>query len=706
MSESWLWDPELKQLRGLFGVQMPHELIVPTGPCPVQQRLDQALSTVRAGDGIGAVAVCTRLAIDHFLSDWRVGVSPSADGGLVAVVSALRSIVQRAWMPDLDEVALLDSLAAAPPTPVSRPAPKRRADRALRYAPLANAELLELGLSGQAGKAVEGHAAFARKELAELDAIIARHEESRNARLLTKLGLDIDEQTRELGEHLTREQREYCAAAVRLEQLARHALSAYPPFAIYDAAGAALGTATIFPQLVEPRVLAGGVMMDDHSSHRRAAVGLALCRLREVVAWAFPGALGPGARPRKPPPLRRPASPYRSASARKSEKARQPALEPHSAAAMLHAVTASRARQSFEHALPYLASLGCLVAADQRAGRRWREGHSRDARSHAEAADRRRRRAEWQRSSVFWMLQDAHQRLAHTLRGNFRFELWRAIRDARAAILAISTDMSSKGGPLTTEDAFVGMMGGTTASGPRAFHLSVQEVLARLRGLADLLQVTWGLPLDMDTLIADVAAQIPRLSSAPSFGPPPLGGALSYPELTLVLARSLAGTRFVASAEAYRAAAATFQRARAEAARAGERVTLWDKLNLVTDSPAERERDDWKKLRNEQGDAAMVLIDELRTEMLKALAVYPPALAYFALGRVCAAVLAVRIEARRGGKYSSSRYEILGHGEAHHALAEWTAHAISVFGPILTPGDWLAESVCRTLADLQNAPPP
>jgi hypothetical protein len=85
-------------------------------------------------------------------------------------------------------------------------------------APLANAELLELGLSGQAGKAVEGHAAFARKELAELDAIIARHEESRNARLLTKLGLDIDEQTRELGEHLTREQREYCAAAVRLEQ--------------------------------------------------------------------------------------------------------------------------------------------------------------------------------------------------------------------------------------------------------------------------------------------------------------------------------------------------------------------------------------------------------------------------------------------------------------------------------------------------------
>jgi hypothetical protein len=130
-------------------------------------------------------------------------------------------------------------------------------------------------------------------------------------------------------------------------------------------------------QLVEPRVLPEGMMVD-HSSHRRGG-RLALPPARGG-AWAFQARSAPE-RPRKPPPLPGELSVGQRAEVRKARQPRssRTRLRPASCA------TASRGSPSSTRSHAWR-PLGCLVAADQRAGQRWREGHLTHGRS-AEVAD-------------------------------------------------------------------------------------------------------------------------------------------------------------------------------------------------------------------------------------------------------------------------------------------------------------------------------
>jgi hypothetical protein len=659
----------------------------------VKEQLERALSAVSADDPVSAVGVCTGFALDHFVEDRRVGVWPQADGGLERVLGALRGILRRHWMPALAESALHGTIEAT----VAAGTP--RADRpvlaphpVLVHAPVRESELLALALSGEVGGTLANQSAWVRKELRELEAIVSQHRRSRRANLETWLGLAEDPKTYALRLDMTREEGEFCAAALRFEQLVRQALAVYPPFAVYDAAGTVLGTLGESFIVFEPRVFASGTIAGDRSSLRRAAVGVALARLGDAVDAAFPGAMPRGSAEQRRP-RKQEAGPYRAHASGEHPK-EAPAYElPEPVEAAFRALDGSNARAAVERGLTFVGLAPGLIAP---------EDLDRDARDLVE------RRQLWQRNARFWQLSDAGARAAHALRGQFAVELWRAVTDLAYALFALElgTTLELTRGTFEQQTVSTFFYGPSQVGVPAELHQLTGQVFARLGRLAEVVGASWGLRGDLDGLIDRLVERVDNRGDAPAFGPRPGKATLTFDEVCVLVARRLPAS-FADDLEAYRASSTEWERARRGRPQVVRRVNVWDHLDFLSTSIA-RDSRAASRVERETGEATARLALTLHGTLMHALAVYPPATVYFSLGRLLRTVQDIRIEMQPSrAEFDSDgrlRPVLLGREEAIQALFAWTAHAASVFGPILSPGEWLAEWLDHELRSQPSAP--
>ncbi len=641
----------------------------------VKRGLDQALAAVRVDDPVGALAVCTSFALEHFLGDGRVGVWPSADAGLELVLGTLRGILHRHWFPDLDEAALYRSIEAtvAGGTPRAGVRPVFAPHPVWVHAPTRASELLAVALSGAVGGALANQSAWVQKELRELEAIISKHGKMRRANLETWLGLAEDPQSQALRLAVTREETEFCAAAVRFERLVGEALAAYPPFAVYAAAGTVLGTLGEAFILFEPRVFASGTIGGDRSSLRRAVVGVALARLRDAVESAFPGAMS--RRSLEPTrPRRQEASPYRAHASGEHVVEAQAYGLPEPIEAVFRALEPSNARAAVERGLVYVGPGPAFMAAEDLGS------------DERDLAERRQRSL---RNARFWQISDAHARVAHALRGQFLLELWRAVTELNQALLGVELRMMPdvpRGS--WTDQAVEALIGNEPrqVEPPAELQPLLGRVHATLGQLAEVVGSSWGLRGDLDGMIDRLVGR----SDAPAFGPRPGKATLTFDEVCELVARRLPPS-FVAEVEAYRAARPAWDRSRRVGPQVDARMTLWDHLDFRSTSAAQ-DFDETARVERERGEATAQLAESIHGTLMHALAVYPPAPVYFGLGRLLRTVQTIRVELRIVSRGTKSRFTavLLGREEAIQALFAWTAHAASVFGPILSPGEWLA----------------
>jgi hypothetical protein len=235
--------------------------------------------------------------------------------------------------------------------------------------------------------------------------------------------------------------------------------------------------------------------------------------------------------------------------------------------------------------------------------------------------------------------------------------------------------------------------------------LNPEAALSALAHLELELGGSWGLRGDRTQLAQDISAELRTTAPAPSpiDSTTPLR-ALRYEELVTTLAAALRGSAFVGAIERLWHASQAFEHARGLSKQAAAQVTLWDSINVFSESEAELQRDTW-------GARARAILDESRADFTRAdllldraLSVYPPALLYYRIGSLRAALLQIRAERRVIRRKHNDYYfcALLGKDGAERALREWTNTALHVFGNTPSNGElleWFVGRVLRHEAD-------
>ena len=612
-----------------------------------------------------------QLILQHFLTHGAVGLYAEADGGLEYALRDLRALVGDTWMPGLDPVTLVDVIAQAvrgrPRTGSPAMIPSHPT---LRFAPLGPVDLVDLARRTDASSTIEEMQSVVARELQELEAAARKHEDARSADWLALVGAFENAPVGALRRAREREALEWILAAHRLDYAARAALSVYPPFAIFEAAGLALSVLGGAPELIELRTYAGGNVAEDVSSYRRALLGAALGRLRRAGEAAFPGLYSGGL----PAPKRRVKMGVRPS--------RSAASEPGSVvdavttvdwvADLRRRVEASGALSQVEQSLDLGAPLVDVEQAERRASEavalldRVRFLSESPAEQRAIAIGHR---AEWYRRWLYTNGTAALSSLAPALRGHPLFEIWCGAVGLGGAVFGLPGDGAD-------ESAYAGFE-----------HLRASAHFA-IGQLAQSFHHFWGLRGGMDTLIAAIGQRLEV--RAPVFGAPPRG-APPYDGWVTELARRLAPTGFGALAVEYRTAARAFHEGRSGADAADARVGLWDRLNIVTSSEAERQGDAWRAYEREQGARSTESLSRLRDLLSRELVRFPIATLFFRLSDLSTAVGALRLTEHWSarGRKMRKRYKIHLREEARIAIACWIRDAQTVFGPLLSPGQWL-----------------
>ncbi|MBI5367405.1 MAG: hypothetical protein HZA54_10250 [Planctomycetes bacterium] len=222
-----------------------------------------------------------------------------------------------------------------------------------------------------------------------------------------------------------------------------------------------------------------------------------------------------------------------------------------------------------------------------------------------------------------------------------------------------------------------------------------EALLTTLQRIRQTLEEAYGLAGVEDRLMAAVAAAAPapaEIRGDEVYGVRPLSPAALHG----FLAHRLEDTAFATVFRRLEAAEAERLRAEDGAEQAAARVSLWDRLNVFSDT------DDERTERAERGRAA-ALTREIRDAVRKvktwfpaACRVYPPIELYYRLPEVVAAVSGLRAECT-GSRFSlvpaggdslgSRRTErwrcrLIGKAAAVRAVADWSARFAAAFGPM------------------------
>jgi hypothetical protein len=605
------------------------------------------------------------------------------------------------WAPGVDTEVLTRTLAddrARAAIGLSIGAP--RAHAVLGWEPIDERELTARAAHSLSISGFEATRAAARREAAELQEMTARLEEARAALTLGDRLLPGKSGRQEavsvLESAVGKEEAEMLISTETVLHALERALGAYPPLGVHVTARAVAGAlragAARSEYTLDPRT---GELAARPAAYLRAFALAAMVELRRAAEAAFPGVpqlvSGRGGE-RDARDLERAAraespSPYR----RESHAAEDEPPEPRahtSEAAFFAELERWQLRPLVGRALSHATMVGALegdvAEARRRVGLLERVAFWSDSESEAER-DQVVARQAWHRALLEALGLEAQKRITHAASAQPQLGIHALLVDAHRLVQAVHT------------------LGGSSGSPRHCPAIGRDEAVAAVDSLNEHLSRHYGPEGTRDHLVDQLAARLQR----PDAQLPKQGRILRHDEMIDALASLLRGTAFPGLVERVRHTRAQHRELSHASEAAAAQVSFWDKLNVFSDTDAEKQRDQYggqaqAALGAMQADmaAANALLDE-------ALAWYPPAQAYYALHHTRAWVAAIRAESRRhttttrtGNTTTTRTYytcELVGRDAAARSLAQWTLLAMRVFGALPSASDILERWVVHDL---------
>ncbi|MGE3633643.1 MAG: hypothetical protein AB7P00_27325, partial [Sandaracinaceae bacterium] len=212
---------------------------------------------------------------------------------------------------------------------------------------------------------------------------------------------------------------------------------------------------------------------------------------------------------------------------------------------------------------------------------------------------------------------------------------------------------------------------------------------------------------DRDWLIQQICLRIERSNGPIRSRAPEAGESLSENEVVDRLAAALQPTDFVRLVREIEARRPAESQARQHASAMDQQVSFFDRLNVFTDSPTERARDEAKSAADAHGAAIAQMAPQLEALLRHAVALHPPTYAaQFGVGVLSATRAIHAVSVRRttttgSGKHRRTKTyyvcQLRGKQAATDALARWSAHLYERVGPFSSVGDFMEEWIASEL---------
>jgi hypothetical protein len=603
------------------------------------------------------------------------------------------------WAPGCEDEVIVERLSD--PVSVhnlaSLPMPELTESDALGYAPIDLETLLRLSARALAPQ-LDVLTRAVHKEDSEWRAAA---EAARKARKATSLFDGGTETTAQLLSASERQERYEAMNAVEtMFEAIDTATDAFPPFKLRSA---------LRPLLAEPKLpeTARETLVDAHTGSlttiptlfARAVVGRALARVVDVMEEVFPGLLGLASGDPSDADLA-------ALSRHAGSGARSPFREAHDASgseeqspvttedALFDAMDRSGVFRLLDQAVSHCAALGRLRIVEARARARVKVvdkvnvfTRSREQEIEASLASRREWHSETLRTISWTISSFVHQNGSGFPALDLYLHIRRVHEATHRLVPQLVGDPHGFGPGLTGEPPLAEVFGIVPLT--TELH-QLGAAVGRIAGLA-------GTKLELAHRVAAV------MQSGEPLYPFPSDGRRLHPDQVVRsvahVLRERAGDAFPKLLAHYGRLVRMFEDSSTRSESAARAVHWFDKLNVFTDSPEERERDLSADLARRQLSEAREAFTTIHRQLDAGLAGYPPGLVFFGLSDVTVRAQMIQAVAERvsGGRNNYWRAVLVGREPFLAALCAWTAVTLQVFGGALSPGQILERYALRRL---------
>ena len=629
-------------------------------------------------------------------NDTNVGLRGGADEPLAAELEDIAARIVDLWVPGFD-TTVFGRVLADPATRVRAasmdPGPLRE-DATLGFASISPDELGIRAARALASEAFNQAQAAVAKEASDHQQV-AQHLEAAREQVSTFDRLSpgkgpAEQAVSALEKALESEYGEYVAAVETFHLLIEHAVTAFPPMGVYFAALGASGAIRSADPVAEGGITPDGGLGTRPGFAARAMILATLIPLRNALDEAFPGLghLVSTRSSRRSGP--HDAGPYREAPPSESDQAAVKAVSPDDA--VLDSLEGHGLRPVVMRGVSHASMLGSVARAFKGISGKigWSDRLAVWSQSEDKFAEARlRERETWHRTMFHWVCSQGTHIVDGACRQSPRHALGLGLVAAHQAWSRISTQEGTSSSPMTCP-----------AYGKR-------EMLNALDYARSCIEHGFGPRGDRDYLVQAIVAHLHR---APVASPVHRGAparVLGWEEIVAAIAESLRPHGFLPLHQRVTALRSEYAHLSHDALRARAAVSLWDKLNVFTDTPAEKLRDELQA-RTQQTFQALQRDESQANSLLNhALWVYPPAAIYYEVFRVVDAASAIQAVRHRGTSTSKvgnttvtrTYYYCRLHGKeaAGQALQQWTRNVIHCFGYIPSPSELMARWVGREL---------
>ena len=643
------------------------------------ERANEALNTslTRVFDKVPPVEIAHRAEqlIERVRLDVRSARGSQQDDELAEALEALAMRVVELWVPEFDARAL-GAVLADPSQRAASAASCEGAiqqDAKLGWAPITPDELIARAAKSLESDALVSAQAAVQKEGWDHRAVADRLAQARQqVSMLDRINpgrSSAEQAVAELEHSLEREYGEFVTANESLHLLLEQAVAAYPPMSIYLAALAAAGALRAAKAPSEPGIALTGELGSRPGFAPRAILLATLVQLRAAVQHAFPGLLEHVA---NHPLVRRrhqDAGPYRQ-SATATDEQNVP-LSPDDA--LLDGLEQRGLRAVVQRGVAHAGMLGSMKRLEHQVSSSigwtdrlaiWTE--SDDKYDQARLNERKA----WHETMYQWMSHQCVRVVDQAAWSSPRHALGMGVVAAHQALAAVQTRE------------------GRSRSAIHCPALGQQEALKALDYTRSCIERGFGPCGDWNHLVQALVAHLRQPAVPSPVRPGRPSRVLSWDEIVVAVAEAMRPMAFLPIYDHLVATRSEYGHLAADAQQARLAVGFWDKVNIFTDTPAEKRRD---QLDERSRDVYATLQRDTRIvdDMLRrGLAVYPPAAVYYDLFSVITAVRAIRAVRHTGTsttKVGNStihhRYyycRLHGKAEATRALTLWDAGDDSV----------------------------
>lgn len=682
------------------------------------QALRDALDAAREREKTGAAALntaldactqaCPPLAIVHgvdkaiaaFRGDASIGCDEGTSARFGETLDALTERVREIWLGDADVAKLVDSLsdAAARRAAAAQAAPDPAVHDDLGWAPITEQEVFaRLAHAFEHSEDAERARNLLERERADVAATEAA-EQAAKAEVTTLDKMNPFDSPREkkvslLERDRARAERELAFAGDVVRFAIARSFARHPATWLFMTLRGAAAAARAARPGREASLVIGGDVASMSSRYARAILAACLVETRRACAGAFPGLVelaSESAHPRSP--LRGNVGPYRE---RREDTAPAPPESPDTEARFAADLEGGGLRGHLVHAVATASVLGLIELSREAASERVRFADR--VAFWSDSEDEATKRKLEGRALENGAQLDAYGRSGRHLverfaAGHPRLGLGQALTALGAAAQSLRTEPGSSSGPMSCP-----------AHGKA-------EALAAVAHAEERLHRHYGTTSDRNEWVRHIVALLQR---PPQLDPESAAPPARYEEAIVLAAERLRSTPFLGLLSKIQ----ELRGQRAEAGHKGEQaadaVSFWDKVNVFSDSEAEKQRDAWKE-RGAELDGARAELTNRATALLEnAVSIFPPMILHERLNMTKAALNRVHAQSERRtrthttrdskGNVISTRTEtyyvcvLYGADAARAAATDVCARTLATFGALPNAGALVEWWVLREL---------